>query len=403
MVLVVEPACKQAECYFLENFNEEEVIDSVAHTLGTIIFWKNYSDGSDLLRKIRPDKIIFQLIDNYFHIALFFAARHLQKIPIWYMDHGIRYEHGMVNMDIIESGANLSFSRRIAGKKIRTYVALLKNIFFRKTKSKLSPELRHSIQKVFNSRSKNNFAVFMRECGYLLQPDGFIAYSPETFAFHKNFFNLPATYESTNKVHFVGIPSLDNLFWLNSYEPASVRDSFLLIDQGLHEQSLMGWTEQKKIDFIIGLVDKLQKFNLKLKIKPHPWNDSYYRVIPPLILKHIEIINNLNPSSLDDVGIVGSFNSTLLLAFCAAPKFKVVCFEMNPEIVIPSFSYGITKFGVAKEIKKFDELDNLLTNTSERNSDIKVEIINKFIRLMLYKFDDLSSKRFTDAVIGGDM
>ena len=52
----------------------------------------------------------------------------------------------------------------------------------------------------------------------------------------------------------------------------------------------MGWTEKNKIKFIINLVETLQKFNLKLKIKPHPWNDSYYDKIPSEARQYIIIL-----------------------------------------------------------------------------------------------------------------
>ena len=60
--------------------------------------------------------------------------------------------------------------------------------------------------------------------------------------------------------------------------------------QCLHEHCLMGWTEKNKIKFIINLVETLQKFDLKLKIKPHPWNDSYYDKIPSEARQYIIIL-----------------------------------------------------------------------------------------------------------------
>lgn len=44
MVLSIGPACEQADCYFLENFKGEDITNSVAYNLGSVIFWKNYSD-----------------------------------------------------------------------------------------------------------------------------------------------------------------------------------------------------------------------------------------------------------------------------------------------------------------------------------------------------------------------
>ena len=399
MIKSVSPACKQADCYFLENFNESEVSESLAHTFGTIIFWKNYTDAFLLLQKIQPDKIIFQLIDNYYHIALFFAAKYLSKIPVWYMDHGIKYEHVIYNIEQIESEIPQQLSRTLFGKNIKSYIAFVKNSFFRNTKDLLPYPFRKIIMQIFNSRSKNNFAVFMQQCGHFLQPDSFIVYSHETFSFYRHLFSLPENYEQSNAVYFVGIPALDNLNWLKIYKPEAEIEYFLLIDQVLHEQCLMGWTEEKKLEFLIGLVNHLQKFNLKLKIKPHPWNSQYYDKLPNDVKSNVFLIQDITPESIKGVNMVASFNSTLLLAFCACPNFKVMCLEMHPQVLEPSFSYGITKFGVAQEIKSFQEFNNFILNNEQENLTIKNVKIMEFTNIMLYKFDSCSSNRYNEAIL----
>ena len=239
----------------------------------------------------------------------------------------------------------------------------------------------------------------MQQCGHFLQPDTFIAYSRETFSFYRHLFSLPDNYEQSNPVYFVGIPALDNLNWLNNYEREAEIEYFLLIDQVLHEQSLMGWTEEKKLEFLKGLVNNLQKFNLKLKIKPHPWNSQYYDKLPNEVKCNISLIQDINPETIKGVNMVASFNSTLLLAFCASPKFKVICFEMHPQILEPSFSFGITKFGVAQKINSFQELNNFILNDEQENLTIKNDKIMAFTDIMLYKFDSCSSDRFNEAIL----
>ena len=399
MVMSVGPACKQADCYFLENFHESEVSESVAHTLGKVLFWKNYSDASKLLQTIQPDKIIFQLIDNYYHIALFFAAKYLLKIPVWYMDHGIKYEQAINNIEQMESEIPLHLSRRIFGKKIKSYIAFLKNRFFRNTKNLLPSPYKKIIMQIFNMRSNNNFAVFMQQCGHYLQPDTLIAFSQETFSFYKLFFSLPYDYEYSNPVYYVGFPALDELYWLKTYEPVAQIDYVLLIDQVLHEYFLMGWTEEKKLEFLIRLVNHLRKFNLKLKIKPHPWNSQYYDKLPYNVRCNVVLIQDITPESIKGVSMVASFNSTLLLAFCACPNFKVMCLEMHPQILEPPLSFGITKFGIAKEIKSFQEFNNFILNNKQENLKVKNDKIVEFANIMLYKFDSCSSKRFNDAIL----
>lgn len=84
----------------------------------------------------------------------------------------------------------------------------------------------------------------------------------------------------------------------------------------------MGWIKKNKNKIIIKLVETLQKFNLKLKIKPRPWNYSYSDKIPSEARQYIIILYNVNPKNIKDVNVVGSFNSTLLFPFCASTVLK---------------------------------------------------------------------------------
>lgn len=398
MIQAVEPACRQAECYFLENFQAKEVSDSLAHEFGKIIFWKDYTDGFQLLEKIKPDKLIFQLIDNYYHFALLFAARQITSIQIWYIDHGIRFEHELDNMDESHPTKFISFLKRFAGGKILNFASYIKNGFFRKTKTKLPKFKQTDFQKVFNARSVNTFGMFMRSCGHLLRPDGFIVYSPETFSFYKILFQLDLDFEKNHPVIYVGIPSLDHLYWVRDFEPQENANSFLLIDQALHEQSILGWTEIKKIDFLVNLINNLHSYGMTLIIKPHPWNDNYYKKIRNTKNLNFDIIYEINKDNIQNVAMVASFNSTLLLAFCAG-KFKVFCFELHPESVKPEFSYGICKYGVAQALYNFIELNNFL---KENRIDTTTDFLSKqekFINEVLYKFDDKSKSRFNEAIL----
>lgn len=72
---------------------------------------------------------------------------------------------------------------------------------------------------------------------------------------------------------------------------------------------------------------------------------------------------------------------------------------MNLKVVVPSSSFGITKFGIAPEVRNFDELKCALIGFKIDNFIFEKEKKENFIRYMLYKFDGFSSKRLNDVVL----
>ena len=70
---------------------------------------------------------------------------------------------------------------------------------------------------------------------------------------------------------------------------------------------------------------------------------------------------------------------------------------MNRQVVVPSFSFGITKFGIAQEVRNFDELKCALIDLKINNFIFEKK--ENFFRYMLYKFDGFSSKRLNDVVL----
>lgn len=213
---------------------------------------------------MRPNKVVYALIDNYYHFALFFAANHL-NIPVIYIDHGIRFEAEYAQLASLYS--NIRLRKNKFSGLIKSIPAYLKHSFFRKTVTRLSAENSVILKKLFFERARYDFGFFMERNGEHLQPDIFIVYSKETWKFHKFFFKFK---NGDPKLLYTGIPALDEFIHLDHPAFDQKKNGLLIIDQPLHEQSLFGWDRNGKMNFWNKIFKIASARNFTLYIKPHP-------------------------------------------------------------------------------------------------------------------------------------
>ena len=389
-----EPLKNEADVFFIENFKPEDIMNPYVHTLGQVVYWKDFSDAFKLLEKIKPDKLVFILLDNYYHFALFAAAKKM-KIPVLYLDHGIRFEEEYENAIKLENTRSKGVSGKV--KKIFPIVLFswLRNTFFRRTCRKLNPNERELFSRIYFARGRNYHTEFMRIFGGKLIPDFFVLYSPETWRFYKKSFSVP---ENTDvKITYTGIPSLDEV---NNYHflDLNKRKTVLFIDQPFHEQHLLGWTSDSKINFFNQMAEIIATAGFQLMIKPHPGNEDIYSLLKAKY--NIAVLKNgLKKVMIENsVSIVGSFNSTLLLPFCAMADVVTFCMENHPVCITPAISQGITKYKTAIEIRNVKELNLILSNLST-HLGAKAKNISKFSSEVLFAIDDLASQRTLKALL----
>lgn len=386
-------AAAGANVSFLEEFSRREPENLVALSFGKIIYWSDYSSAFDLLDRLRPDKLVFVLLDNYYHFALLFAAKE-RKIPVVYADHGIRYEEEIQTQAVLDKTLSPGLLARIKRTWPLAWVALLRNRFFRATLMQLDRSRRQQLRTVFFGRARFTYLQFMLRYGKFITPDVFLAYSPTTWRFYQLFFGIAA---SAAKVEFTGIPALDE-FAAYRFRPVSERKALLFIDQPFFEQGLLGWTKQKKLDFLQQLSATASANGCTVWIKPHPWNQPVYQEISwP---GDIRIINgNLDQEEVEKhVLWVGSFNSTLLLPFCAHAQVVTFCMENHPLPSNPTIAAGITKHHVAVEINKVGDLAALL-KAPDRFIEEKKQYIETFVREVIFSFDGNSFARLSKALL----
>jgi hypothetical protein len=379
----------RVSCFFLENFSPSEVNGSVAEDIGKIIYWKDYPDAFELIEAIQPDRIVYALIDNYYHFALFFAARQ-QRIPIFYIDHGIRFEEEIEQVYGMYSGKKFRFD--IHKTYPKAALGYYKHAFFRRTVRKLPANERKILRKLFIDRTILDYGRFMIRNGHYLQPDEFIIYSEETWKYHGFLFGFR---NSKPPLHFTGIPALDDFKQLSENAFDNKAAGILYIDQPLHEQNLLGWKKENKLAHLRQLSSIARRHNYQLYVKPHPWNESIYdeamRDCPPF-----EVLKELNFEFINThIRVVIGYNSTLLLGFCALENFLTVCITDHPVLFTPNLSQGIVKYHVAVELKKLNNLDEILAHPHPYLKD-KRDHLPAFHSGMMFSFDGLALKRTLD-------
>jgi len=382
----------RASCFFLENFSPAEVNGSVAENIGKIIYWKDYSDAFELIDSLKPDRIVYALIDNYYHFALFFAARQRQ-VPIFYIDHGIRFEEEI--QQVYGMNHKKNFGINISKSYPKAALGYYKHRFFRRTVRKLPNAESKILKKLFFDRTLLDYGRFMISDGHYLQPDDFIIYSEETWKYHKFLFGFAA---SKPRLHFTGIPALDEFIELGKIPFDHKQPGVLYIDQPLHEQNHLGWTREGKIRHLRDLASIVHSQGYRLYVKPHPWNETIYDEAMN-DCPGFEVLKELNFNFIQsNIRVVIGYNSTLLLGFCALENFLTICITDHPVIFTPNLSQGIVKYHVAVELKKLNELGNILAHPANYMKD-KADHLEEFHSGMMFSFDGLALKRTLDYLV----
>ena len=75
--------------FFLEYYQQENVINDNYKEYGKIIFWKEFKNAFQLIETNKIDKIIFYAFESYNHIAIRAAAKQL-NVKTYHLEHGFR-------------------------------------------------------------------------------------------------------------------------------------------------------------------------------------------------------------------------------------------------------------------------------------------------------------------------
>jgi len=382
----------QCNFYFLEFASRKEVRGNYYQSFGKAIFWGDYHDAFDLLKKIKPHKVIYFFIESYHHVALNLACK-LANIKTYLLDHGIRD----VNINIRLSDYSKvikEIKTEVFYDRITQLLLRLKTRLFLLNTLKVLPQTEANfLRNYIKVRKVNSIWETYKLIPSLLRlADAYITFSEKTYEAHQAIDYLPSNYP----VHFIGIPYFDRF---TQIRPINTKNrTILFIDQGLAVPGLFGWNRQNYKQFQDKFLETCAKLNYKIKIKLHPRQSilDWEETAISSIITDAEL-----PKILTECKIVLGFTSTLLLPLAALPHTTLITLENHPAGKL-DVSKSFIDAGVAHPVYSLDDLPWALENIEKLHQQ---QLPNKkqFEKDWLYKFDGKAGERLRAILLSDEL
>lgn len=382
-----------ADMYILWHVHERDSrSDELLPFIKAQYYWGDYLTPYKLLRKIKPDRIVFFEIIDLRQIALIIAARSM-NISTFYLEHGAA---GSRDTAIHRWNEN-SFLE----DKLPQLASRLKNSFADIISSKL---FYYSVYKKFNSL--NSYFKF------LLLPFKMLAASPNK-VLSKNLFRerVPDRAIVFSEINFeafelytgikkedallTGIPLFDKYY---KSDP-SVSDYAVYIEHPYKEYGLLGWTKEHHKKVALALNDFAVSKKIKVYIKLHPFSDRSNWSDYSLNNEYVEILQQGNFEQLYlSARLILGFSSSLITGLLCAKK-NIVLLGWHPEPTIFGTDFSKTglchtSFNVMDLQTKFEDWVN--NNRAEKNEAAYDEFLHKCNN----PFDGRATKRVIEAIVG---
>jgi len=357
-----------------------------------VIYWGDYLTPARLIKKVKPDRILFYEIIDLRQIALIVTASAYQ-VPTYYSDHGAAGDK--------EATIKYIQTKTFKNHTLPYLINRLKNHFFDSLRSKL---FFFSVFKGFRSR-----ASYIK---YFLLPFKMLRRSSHEVLLHSKFteripvipivFNEP-NYEdfesytgaSKEKIFFPGVPFFDQ-YYRDSYSTA---DYLVYIEHPYYEDQLANWTFEHHQFVARKLFAFAEKNKVKIYIKLHPRSDLKIWEGYTYNKEYIEIIqsgDDLTFLYLQAKLILG-FSSSLLNGFLSVKK-NVVLIGWNPEPHIEGTDFSST--GLCHASLDINELDTKYQYWLNHNLAVENELnYQAFLKKYNYPFDGKARQRIIQVLL----
>jgi hypothetical protein len=369
---------------FIIIWGEDSGSNPVKHPFKQIYF-DDFKTPYQLLKQIKPDKILFFNINSFPQIALNLAARN-SRIPTYVMHHGIHHSDNLeINIQrekdgftnkrkLLSSGSSFLFY--FSALRIKNTDQLFKYFYFAWL------------------RQRRNILVAMKKCVFDARlPDYYINLSPHNAVIAKIIDHI----STDDKFIYIGHPFFDNILnKLNDLKErqGNVHDKyFLLIDfpnlNHLLYSKIM--TPEKKLAFYQRLSALAKSMGCRLKIKLHPFGfDSSYNYKD----ENIDLVYEADMACLiHGAQECFSFFSTLLIPIIYHRKYCYV-FHIGADL---QFQKELIELGVARNL----DTDNFgredIPDHPER--EISPSAYQTFVERYLYYTDGHATERLKNILL----
>lgn len=364
--------------------------DKLNFTFQNIYYWVDFSTPGQLLKKIKPDKILFFEIIDHRQISLIIAANKL-NIPTIFIDHGAAgdkdgYVHLLKNAQYFKKQVPYLFKRfKTLSFFIKSKIFYLASVKYLKSFKSIFPFFLLPIRSLFytNPIKTLNASIFKERV-----PSKLILFSKANY---KQFSLQVGDYES--RVSYTGVPFFDKYF----LQDANKEQHIVFIDHPYLEEQLVGWNLEHHDKVASALFSFANKFKRKVYVKLHPRsNMNYWRPFMQdysylEVLQHGDFTKIYLTSSL----IIGYSSSLLTGLLCAQKNIVNVGWHPEPKIFGVNFSETNLchqSLAISDLQEKFEYWEgHNLSISNERN-------YIEFLKEYNYPFDGQATKRILDII-----
>lgn len=359
---------------------------------GRLVHWHEYRDADAVIDDVRPDEVVLFYVSSLNQVALKLAAQ-ARGIRTRHLEHGhrLRYEDSLQG-----HVSRRELAQRFDRAKLRrehTITARNHAFFLRSVVTAARPIRRDLAAFGASVYLRGSSPDLLRRYGWLRQPDEYLAFSPETFEYHRV---QDAVEDGARPVRHLGIPYFDRLCGL---APRVEERNVLLIDHQFHNGGLFGWNVPFRRRWADELLRTLQGAGRRLFVKLHPGDRS--AVWEPHVAAGS--VERVDDASLPDVVartrvVLGTF-STMQLPLAGLAHTVVLTLEIHPESGhFPSRRF--VESGVARAVRSFSELGDALASSTELHAEQSVHKAS-FVAQYLHRMDGRAGERLREALLDG--
>lgn len=362
----------EVDYYHLYFYSKEE--RKVQLSPFPALFWYDFSSPFQLLKKIKPDKVILANGVSLYEVSLIIACN-LLHIPVYCLQHGIMAP---------------GFFKEIEDEKVERNIDKLKYYFkvsqfylstLRRVPLKTVPALLRFYRDAF---TKGLFYACHHNHFSLRYPTGYIC-----FTLHNAKYFLERDRVDASKILSIGVPCFDHFFQADGTTATGKGSYALLIDTVITEGGVPV-SEEYMSNYYRVFNSYCKMRGWKLAIKLHPWAYKYQHLLAD---ENIVYYRNMDKealaSTIRDAQVVFSFFSTLLF-----PSLFI-----NPHIVavehpVHPFPNDLTGEGRLPKVV----LDKGSSINLPDTFSYDPQFLNEIKENYLYRVDGKSKERLTHII-----
>tara|TARA_B110001452_G_C15240915_1_gene429611 strand:- start:63 stop:1262 length:1200 start_codon:yes stop_codon:yes gene_type:complete len=291
-----------------------------------VFFWSEFRNAFGLIKKLSVTKIIFFELETLNQICLNVAAKNL-NIPTYFLDHGVQnFEISQKSGAYIRANYKSNILHKISKiSPLDLFKSLNNRLFYYSTLKKLSKKDRIELSKYKKIRLENTILdTFQINETKVVLPHLFLCFNKINKTYYEKLHKT-----SLDNVKYIGFPEFDQYQYFKKTKGPKwlEKENVLFIDQPYVHFGYYGWNYANKKDNILNL-DRICKEQKKtFLIKKHPAESAFWeRISKECQFNFIESFNQ----SIENIGTVIGYNSTLLTPFAATHNIAVSILDNHP-------------------------------------------------------------------------